>query len=126
MCHRRRKTKIRLLRLGVQAVLLSPDARTSWPIATLYRPVQPSSHCAPVTTPARNAAFSGYHSIRVPGPSAGIALTEAIELPAKQKCTGFEHRHPHILVTVAHTYQRIRCLCIRNSQYKQRDYRSCN
>src|SRR4051812_38794250 len=58
------------------AVALSPLARTSWPIATEYAPMLAASHCVPLIPPARNAAFRGYHTMRVPAPSAGMPLPE--------------------------------------------------
>ena len=57
------------------ATLLTPRACVPVPKATLPNPTLASFHRSPVALPARNAAFPGYHIIRVPAPVAGMAPT---------------------------------------------------
>src|SRR5262249_24695497 len=61
------------------AVVPMPNAAEERPLATVavlnaaeYTPILESDHPSPSVSPTRNAAFAGYHIIRVPAPEAGI------------------------------------------------------
>jgi hypothetical protein len=71
------------------AIDLSPDAVVLNPNATEKIPILSLSHCVPVTSPALNAALSGYHIILAPDPLAGGLLGVLLRMPLNNTLLSF-------------------------------------